>query len=120
MFQVYVPHDYSVLDVSFKYFSCFRRMFHVCHLDVAMTIQICFNSIMHMLQRSNGCCRGDETLERGKGHGRDRARRKTGARQGWRHGEGRNTAWLGKERSGFDIGGATRMGIESWMVGRGH
>jgi hypothetical protein len=61
-FQVYVPHVSSVLNVCSKCFSCFRRMFHVFHLDVAITIQVCFHSILHMLQRSNGCCRGDETL----------------------------------------------------------
>jgi hypothetical protein len=39
-------------------------------------------------------CRGDETLEPEKGHGRDRAWQRMGARRGWRHGEGRSAAGL--------------------------
>jgi hypothetical protein len=95
-------------------------MFHVFYLDVAMTIQVYFNSILHMLQRSDGCCRGDKTLGRGKGHGRDKTWRRTGVRRGWPHGEGRSASWLGKERSGLDARGTNRMGIESHMVRRGH
>jgi hypothetical protein len=45
------------IDVHSKCFSYFKRIFHVFYLDVAMTIQVCFNSILHMLQRSDGCCR---------------------------------------------------------------
>jgi hypothetical protein len=57
-----------------KCFSCFRRIFHMFHLNVAMTIHVCFKSILHVLQQSNECCRGDETLGWEKGRGRDRAR----------------------------------------------
>ena len=82
-------------------------MFQVFHLDVAMTIQVCFNSILHMLRWSDGCCRGDETLGREKGRVRDKAQRRIGARRG-------------EECGGLDVGGTTGMGIESWMVGHGH
>jgi hypothetical protein len=83
-------------------------MFHVFHLDVAITIQECFNSILYMLQRLDGCCRGDETLGQGKGaaeteHGggpgrdRDGATARGGARRdrrGARHGGGRSMMGL--------------------------
>ena len=42
-------------------------MFYVFYLDVAMTIYVCFKSILYMLQRSNGCCRGEETLGKRRG-----------------------------------------------------
>jgi hypothetical protein len=77
-------------------------MFYVFHLDVAMTIQVCFKSILHMLQWSDECCRGDETLRQSKGYSRDRAWQMTGARRGWCHGEGRSAAWRGEEHSRLD------------------
>ena len=104
-------------------------MFHVFNLDVTITIQVCFNSILHMLQRSNGCCRGDDTLGQGKGVAETARGGGRGARRGWRHWEGRSAvrqgrsvAWRGKECSGLDTGGATGMGmgIESRTVGRSH
>jgi hypothetical protein len=94
-------------------------MVHVFHLDVAMTIQICFNMCCK-LQQSDGCCRGDGTLGQGKGRGRDKARRRTGARRGWRYDEERSVAWREKERGELDAGGATGIGIESQMVGCDH
>ena len=99
--------------------TVFRRIFHVFHLDVVMTIQVCFNSILHMLQWSDRCCRGDETLRRG----RDATEIEHGGRQGVtrmapRRGEERGVA--GKERGGLDTRGAAGMGIESRMVGHGH
>jgi hypothetical protein len=54
MLQIYVPNVLAV----------FRHMFY---LDGAMTIQECFNN------RLDECCRGDETLGRGKRRCRDRA-----------------------------------------------
>ena len=71
-------------------------MFYVFHLDVAMTIQVYFNSILHMLQRSDGCCRGDGTLGQGKGRGGGRGRDRDGvvARGGARRGGGRNAVGL--------------------------
>ena len=95
-------------------------MFYMFHLDVAMTIQVCFNSILHMLRRSDGCCRGDETL----GHGKGRAPRQSAVEDGGtaemasRRGEERGVT--GDERGGLDAGGVTGMGIESRMVGCGH
>jgi hypothetical protein len=65
-------------------------MFHVFHLDVAMTIYVCFKSILHILQWSDRCCRGDETLGRGKGRRRQGVADDRGA-WGRRRGEGRNT-----------------------------
>jgi hypothetical protein len=68
MFQVYVSTCFIcfrrmlqmyILNIS----VVFRCMFHVFHLDVAMTIQVYFNSILHMLQWSNECCRGDGTKD---------------------------------------------------------
>jgi hypothetical protein len=58
MFQTYAANIYS------KCFSCSIRMLQAFHLNVAMTIQVCLKSILHMLQQSDGCCRGDETLGR--------------------------------------------------------
>ena len=74
-------------------------MLHVFHLNVAMTIQVCFNSILYKLQWLDGCCRGDEMLGQGKGHGRDSAAEDQGAAgMAPRRGEervrrGRNVAW---------------------------
>jgi hypothetical protein len=31
------------------------------------TIHVCFNNILHMLQQTDECCRGDETLGRERG-----------------------------------------------------
>jgi hypothetical protein len=63
-----------------------------------------------MLQRSDGCCRGDETL----GRGRDAPRQRGGGwgrSKGWCRGEARSAArWVeergvaGKERGGLDAG----------------
>ena len=67
------------------------------HLDVAMTIEACFKSILHLLQRSDGCCRGDETLGREKGRVRDKAQRRIGARRGEERGgldEGAKPGWV--------------------------
>jgi hypothetical protein len=98
---VYVPHVSFVLDVCSKCFNYFRRMFHVFQLYVAMTIHVCFNSILHMLEQSDGCCRGDEMLGQGKGRDRDRAWRRTEC-----DGNGaiaRGGAWRGGGRSTADM-----------------
>ena len=108
--------------------KCFKRMSHVFRLDVVMIIQVCFNSTLHMLQWSDGCCKGDDTIGLGKGNGRDRAWWRTGARRRWRHIVGRSAVWRGKERGGLDAGGATGWGLcygrrgcnKSRMVDCGH
>ena len=91
--------------------KCFKHMSHVFRLDVVMIIQVCFNSTLHMLQWSDGCCKGDDTIGLGKGNGRDRAWWRTGARLRWRHIVGRSAVWRGKERGRLDAGGATGWGL---------
>jgi hypothetical protein len=76
-----------------------------------MIIHVCFKSIPHMLQRLDGCCKGDETLGQGKGRDRDRERRMTGARREWRRGKERRAAGLTPGRS--------RDRIESQMARHG-
>jgi len=49
------PHVSSVLDVCCKCMFQMQTMFNVFHLYVAMTIQVCFNSILHMLQWLDEC-----------------------------------------------------------------
>jgi hypothetical protein len=61
-------------------------MLQAFHLDAAMPIQVCFKSIMYMLQHSNGCCKGDEIL------GQERGVTETERGEGWSHGEGRSVA----------------------------
>ena len=126
-------HTY-ILSVCSTCFSCFRRtlQMYIPNVsavpdDVASVSSGCCNDYTGMFQeytsyvaRSDGCCKGDETLGLGKGNGRGRARWRTGARRRWRRIEGRSVVWRGKERGGLDAGGATGMGIESWMVGHGH
>ena len=77
-------------------------MLQVFYLDVAMTIQVCFKSILHMLQRSDGCCRGDETLGRRRGATEDR-----GA-------AGDGVMVRGEERGGLDEGAQP-----GWVSGTG-
>jgi hypothetical protein len=82
MLQIYV---HNVLAV-------FRHMFH---LDGAITIQEYFNN------RSDGCCRGDETLGRGKGARPRQSTAKNGGATGmvpWR-GEERGVAGEGVQRT---------------------
>jgi hypothetical protein len=52
MLQVYVPHVSSVLDVCCKCMFQLQTMFHVFHLDVAMTIQV-YVLIVYCI-----CCNG--------------------------------------------------------------
>ena len=82
----------------------------VFHLDVAMTIQICFNIILYMLQRSDGCCRGDETLGRRRGATED-----GGAAGEGRGAAGEDRGMAGMERGGLDAGGAAGMGLRRRM-----
>jgi hypothetical protein len=54
-----------VANLYFKYFSCFRRMFQVFHLDVAyvaMAIHACFKHMFHtfsdyIISVSSWCCK---------------------------------------------------------------
>ena len=94
--------------------KCLKHMSHVFRLDVVMIIQVCFNSKLHMLQRSDGCCKGDETLGLGKGNGRGRARWRTGARRGKERG-GLDAQGGGNQDKDRVVDGRTRY--RSWVAG---
>jgi hypothetical protein len=46
-------------------FQLFQK--HVANVFSECCNAVCFKSILHMLQRSDGYCRGDKTLGRGRG-----------------------------------------------------
>jgi hypothetical protein len=50
MFHMFQLFQTYVANLCSKGFSSFGRMFHVFHLDVAIIIEVCFKSILHI------CC----------------------------------------------------------------